>query len=79
MKIKWQPTSAVSPGKSHGQRSLAGYRSWGRAELDTTVHTHTKEKYSAAALSATFYLNALPLYFILLFTTKWINKTILLS
>ena len=24
------------PGKSHGQRSLAGYSSWGLKELDTT-------------------------------------------
>jgi len=24
------------PGKSHGQRSLAGYSSWGCKELDTT-------------------------------------------
>ena len=23
------------PGKSHGQRSLAGYSPWGRKELDT--------------------------------------------
>ena len=26
---KWQPTPVFLPGKSHGQRSLAGYRSWG--------------------------------------------------
>ena len=31
------------PGKSHGQRSLVGYGSWGHKELDTieaTDHTH---------------------------------------
>ena len=27
--------------KSHGQRSLAGYSSWGGKESDTTEHTHT--------------------------------------
>ena len=27
---------ALSPGKSHGQRSLAGYSPWGHKELDTT-------------------------------------------
>ena len=27
--------------KSHGQRSLAGYGSWGGKESDTTGHTHT--------------------------------------
>ena len=26
---KWQPTSVFLPGKSHGQRSLAGYSPWG--------------------------------------------------
>ena len=33
---------AFLPGKSHGQRSLAGYSPWGRKELDTTDRlTHT--------------------------------------
>ena len=27
------------PGKSHGQRSLAGYSSWGHKESDTTEVT----------------------------------------
>ena len=27
---KWQPTPVLFPGKSHGQRSLAGYSPWGR-------------------------------------------------
>ena len=26
----WQPTPVFLPGKSHGQRSLAGYSPWGR-------------------------------------------------
>ena len=33
---KWQPTPVLLPGKSYGQRSLAGYSPWGRKELDTT-------------------------------------------
>ena len=32
------PTPVFLPGGSHGQRSLAGYSPWGRAELDTTEH-----------------------------------------
>ena len=32
--------SVFLPGKSHGQRSLAGYSPWGHKELDTTDHTH---------------------------------------
>ena len=32
---KWQPTPIFLPGKSHGQRKLAGYSPWGRKESDT--------------------------------------------
>ena len=34
---KWQPAPVFLPGKSHGQRSLAGYGPWGCKELDTTL------------------------------------------
>ena len=37
---KWQPAPVFLPGKSHGQRSLAGYSPWGQKELDVTEHTH---------------------------------------
>ena len=33
---KWQPTPVFLPGKSHGQRNLAGYNPWGRKEWDMT-------------------------------------------
>ena len=33
---RWHPTSVLSPGKSHGRRSLVGCSPWGRKELDTT-------------------------------------------
>ena len=33
---QWQPSPALLPGKSHGQRSLVGCSPWGREELDTT-------------------------------------------
>ena len=32
---KWQPTPVSLPGKSHGQRSLAGCSPWGHRESDT--------------------------------------------
>ena len=32
---------AFLPGKSHGQRNLAGYISWCCEELDKTEHAHT--------------------------------------
>ena len=33
---KWQPTPVFLPGKSHGQRSLAGYSPWGHKESEMT-------------------------------------------
>jgi len=33
---EWQTTPVFLPGKSHGQRSLAGYSPWGHKELDMT-------------------------------------------
>ena len=43
---KWQPTSVFLPGKSHGQRSLAGYNPWGLKESDRTerAHVHAENK-----------------------------------
>ena len=32
----WRPTPVLSPGKSHGQRSLVGCHVWGRTESDMT-------------------------------------------
>ena len=37
---KWQLTPGFLPGKSHGQKSLAGHSSWGyKKSLDTTEVT----------------------------------------
>ena len=35
---KWQSAPVFVPRKSHGQRSLRGYRQWGHKEVDTTEH-----------------------------------------
>ena len=35
-RMEWQPTLVFLPGKSHGQRSLAGYSPWGCKDLDKT-------------------------------------------
>ena len=35
-RVRWQPTSVFLAGESHGQKSLAGYKPWGRRESDTT-------------------------------------------
>ena len=40
----WQPTLVLLPGKSHGQRSPAGYSPWGCKEsnmIEQLTHTHT--------------------------------------
>ena len=42
---KWQPTPVSLPGKSHGQRSLAGYSPWGCKELDMTERLNTFREY----------------------------------
>ena len=37
---KWQPPPVFLPGKSHGQRSLAGYSPWSFKECNMPEHTH---------------------------------------
>ena len=37
---KWQPTPLFMPGESHGKRSLVGYSSQSRKELDKTEQLH---------------------------------------
>ena len=40
--LHWLPTPIFLLGEFHGQRSLAGYSSWGHKESDTTeplIHT----------------------------------------
>ena len=37
---QWQPTPVLSPGKSHGWRSLVGCSPWGSQESDTTERLH---------------------------------------
>ena len=36
----WRPTPALSPGNSHGRRSLVGCSPWGREESDPTERLH---------------------------------------
>ena len=42
---KWHSTPVILPGKSHGQRRLAGYSPWSRKEAETTERTHTHKQY----------------------------------
>ena len=44
LRRKWQLTQVFSPGKSHTQRSLAGYCPWDHKESDTTEQLNTTTK-----------------------------------
>ena len=37
------PLQLFLPGKSHGERSLAGYSPWSHKESDTTEHRHVDD------------------------------------
>ena len=54
---KWQPTPVFSPGKSHGQRRLAGYSPKGRKELDTTewLIMHARRTGESSATNSGWY------------------------
>ena len=47
---KWQATPVFLPGKSHGQRSLAGYGPWVHKELDTTEQLNNNNDYSVVII-----------------------------
>ena len=59
MKLRaWQPSPVFSPGESYGQRSLAGYGSWGCRELDRTeVSEYACMKLRAAPTAKQFTIN----------------------
>ena len=57
-KSQWQPTPVLLPGKSHGWRSLVGYRPWSRKELDTTEQLHS---FSFTRLASALILVLVPL------------------
>ena len=50
------------PGKSHGQKSLAGYSPWGHKESDTTerLHFHHLAGASPLPLDMGYLLTAIP-------------------
>ena len=58
---KWQPTPVFLPGKSPGQRSLAGYSPWGRKESDMTeyVLAYAQSVDSAVPIQVVHHTNTL--------------------
>ena len=73
-KIPWRrdrlSTPVFRPGESHGQRSPAGYSSWGCKELDTTeqlsvhtqTHTHTHTHTHTQCICSTVQLYVVEIY-----------------
>ena len=52
---KWQPTPAFLPGKSQGQRSLAGYSPWGHKRVQHDLVTKQQQsKWHMQRVSAIF-------------------------
>ena len=49
---KGQPTPVFLPGRSHGQRSLAGYSLWGHKESDMTPQLNNNDSRLATIVSA---------------------------
>ena len=49
----WLPTPIFLPGKSHGQRSLAGYHPWGCKGSDTTEKLNNDNKWDSLILIKT--------------------------
>ena len=47
---EWQSIPVFLPGESHGQRSLAGYSSWGHKESDTTEQLTLQGKFKCNVL-----------------------------
>jgi len=45
LRRKWQPTPVFLPGKSHGQRSLAGVQSMGLQRVRHNLATEHRYKY----------------------------------
>ena len=48
---KWQPTPVVLPGKSHGQRSLAGYSLWSHKRVGHSLETKQQQSYFQISLN----------------------------
>ena len=48
---RWKPTTISWPGKSHGQRSLEGYGSWGLKYSDTTEHVTGNKQQNSLKLT----------------------------
>ena len=67
------PLQYFLPGKSHGQRSLAGYSPWGHKESDMTDHAYTAPCYTLSTMYKTF--KVLVLIFLTYLNNSFCNET----
>ena len=51
---KWQPTPVFLPGEFQGQRSLAGYSSWGHEESVDTARLQLKQSQANWAVQRSY-------------------------
>ena len=56
---KWQPTLGFSSGKSHGQRSLAGYSPWGHERVRHNLATKQQQRWGCPLLGASPFMQGL--------------------
>ena len=70
-----QPTPVFLPGKSHGQRSLAGYSAWGRERVGHNLGTKHHHQCSTGRRKLESELGLLVLFFI----NKWVRARYLIS
>ena len=48
---KWQPTPVILPGKSYGQRKLAGYSPWDRKKVGPNLATTQQQKFTRCKMT----------------------------
>ena len=70
---KWELTSVFLPGKSHGQRSLAGYSPWGGKESDTTEQPTLSQSASFCLIKRGWLSNMAPGTYSLVSFYMWHN------
>ena len=61
-RTKWQPTLDFLSGKSHGQRSLAGYSPWSHKESDTTQWLNNNSWFTISIANPTLHTLPVPLF-----------------
>ena len=76
---KWQPTPVFLPGKSHGQRSLAGYSPWDRIYLFIPFLCIYMYKCIYISIYLCFVFKVSAILYLLSFSSPFLKKDLTLS